>query len=123
MNIAKTDIMTKRLLVVDDEDGPRQSLNMIFSDDYDVTIATSGEEAIRFSSESPFHVVLTDIRMRGLSGIDVLREVKKLDSNTEVIVLTAYETLETARQAISLGASEYLKKPFDIEHIQNVVDR
>ena len=92
---------------------------MIFGDDYDVTIATSGEEAVEFSQErSRFHVVITDIRMRGLSGIDVLREVKKIDPHTEVIVLTAYETLETARQAISLGASEYLKKPFDLDHIQ-----
>lgn len=114
---------TKRLLVVDDEEGPRQSLNMIFSDDYDVTIATSGEEAIEFARTTRFNVVVTDIRMRGLSGIDVLREVKKIDPHIEVIVLTAYETLETARQAISLGASEYLKKPFDLDHIQKVVDR
>jgi len=111
----------KRLLVVDDEEGPRESLNMIFGDDYEVTIATSGEEAIEFSREQSFHVVVTDIRMRGLSGIDVLREVKKIDPHTEVIVLTAYETLETARQAISFGASEYLKKPFDLDHIQTVV--
>jgi len=65
----------------------------------------------------------TDIRMRGLNGIEVLREMKKIDPRTEVIVLTAYETLETARQAVSLGASEYLKKPFDLEHIQAVVGR
>ncbi len=113
----------KRLLVVDDEEGPRESLNMIFCDDFEVTIATSGEEAVQFSKEAPFDVVITDIRMRGMSGIDVLREVKQIDAHTEVIVLTAYETLDTARQAISLGASEYLKKPFDLDHIQKVVDR
>lgn len=113
----------KYLLVVDDEEGPRESLNMIFGDEYDVTIATSGEEAIEFARKKCFHVVVTDIRMRGLSGIDVLREVKKIDPHTEVIVLTAYETLETARQAISFGASEYLKKPFDLDHIQTVVER
>jgi len=123
MNAVKQDTVPKRLLVVDDEEGPRQSLNMIFSDDFDVTIATSGEEAIEFSKDNAFNVVITDIRMRGLSGIDVLREVKKIDSHTEVIVLTAFETLETARQAISFGASEYLKKPFDLDHIQRVVDR
>ncbi len=123
MTAANTDLSVKRLLVVDDEEGPRQSLNMIFSDDFDVTIATSGEEAIEFSSGNPFNVVITDIRMRGLNGIDVLREVKKIDPHTEVIVLTAFETLETARQAISLGASEYLKKPFDLDHIQKVVGR
>lgn len=120
---SSTDVLSKRLLVVDDEEGPRQSLNMIFCDDFNVTIATSGEEAVSFSKEQPFDVVITDIRMRGLSGIDVLREVKQIDPHTEVIVLTAYETLDTARQAISLGASEYLKKPFDLDHIQKVVDR
>ncbi len=123
MTDVATDTSMKRMLVVDDEDGPRQSLHMIFSDDFDVTIATSGEEAIELSTQNPYHLVITDIRMRGLSGIDVLREVKKIDSHTEVIVLTAFETLETARQAISLGASEYLKKPFDLDHIQKVVVR
>lgn len=122
MTTAPTALPAKRLLVVDDEEGPRESLNMIFCDDFDVTIARSGEEAIDFSKEAPFEVVITDIRMRGMSGIDVLREVKKIDAHTEVIVLTAYETLATARQAISLGASEYLKKPFDLNHIQKVVD-
>jgi len=117
----KTD--SRRLLIVDDEEGPRQSLNMIFSGVYDVTVAGSGEEAVAFSREQAFHVIITDIRMRGLSGIDVLREVKQIDPHTEVIVLTAYETLETARQSISLGASEYLKKPFDIDYIQKVVER
>jgi len=111
------------MLVVDDEEGPRQSLNMIFNDEFDVTMASSGEEAVRIAESNPFDVVITDIRMRGLSGIDVLREMKRLDKHTQVIVLTAFETLETARQAISLGASEYLKKPFDLEHIQNVVNR
>ena len=123
MTTAIHGLPAKRLLVVDDEEGPRESLNMIFCDDFDVTIATSGEEAIQFSKAAPFDVVITDIRMRGMSGIDVLREVKKIAAHTEVIVLTAFETLDTARKAISFGASEYLKKPFDLDHIQKVVDR
>ncbi len=113
----------RRLLVVDDEEGPRQSLEMIFSDDFDVSLASSGEEAVRLSRERPFNIVITDIRMRGMTGIDVLRELKQIDKHTEVIVLTAYETLESARQAISFGAADYLRKPFDLDHIQKVVDR
>ncbi|HAV14072.1 MAG TPA: hypothetical protein DCX06_11370 [Opitutae bacterium] len=123
MSEIKQNTSLRRMLVVDDEEGPRQSLNMIFSDDFDVTVASSGEEAIELFKRKSFNIVITDIRMRGLSGIDVLREVKQNDPNAEVIVLTAFETLETARQAISLGASEYLKKPFDLNHIQEVVDR
>lgn len=115
--------LKKRMLVVDDEEGPRQSLSMIFGDEFNVSMASSGEEAIKMAQEDPFQIVITDIRMQGLSGIDVLREMKQLDKHTEVIVLTAFETLDTARQAISLGASEYLKKPFDLEKIQHVVHR
>lgn len=123
MTILAPEKDSKRLLVVDDEEGPRQSLNMIFSDEYNVTVATSGEEAVKLAQHQPFDVVITDIRMRGISGMDVLREVKKVDRHTEVVILTAFETLDTARQAISLGASEYLKKPFDLDHIKKVVDR
>ena len=112
---------SRRLLIVDDDESPRESLRIIFCSNYDVTIASSGEEAIELSRTVPFGVVITDIRMCGLSGIDVLRELKKINSKTEVIILTAFETLETARQAINLGASDYLKKPFDVEHIQMVV--
>ena len=123
MESTKEDSRQGRMLVVDDEEGPRRSLGMIFGDVYQVTIADSGEEAIRLLAEAPFDVVITDIRMRGQSGIDVLRAVKQRQKHTEVIILTAYETLETAREAISLGASEYLKKPFDLDHIQKVVER
>ena len=123
MTVLAPEMAPKRLLVVDDEEGPRQSLNLIFSDDYDVTVAASGEEAVELAHQQHYDVVITDIRMRGLSGIDVLREIKSVDQNTEVVILTAFETLDTARQAISLGASEYLKKPFDLDHIRKVVDR
>lgn len=100
---------SRRLLIVDDDESPLESLRIIFCSNYDVSVASSGEEAIELSRAVPFGVVITDIRMRGLSGIDVLRELKEIDPKTEVIVLTAIETLETARQAINLGASDYLK--------------
>ena len=101
-----------RLLVVDDEEGPRKSLDLIFKDRFDVTLASSGEEAIRLSEASRFSVAIVDIRMEGISGIEVLRQCKRTSPFTEVIILTAYETLETARQALSFGASEYLSKAF-----------
>jgi signal transduction histidine kinase len=123
MNV-ETDLkQEKHLLVVDDEEGPRQSLNVIFGDVYSVTMAGSGEEAVELAKQQHFQVVVTDIRMQGLSGIDVLRSIKQIDPRTQVIVLTAFETLETARQAITLGATDYLRKPFDLEHIQTVVER
>ena len=73
--------------------------------------------------ENPVHVAILDIRMAGQSGIEVLRQMKALSPSIEVIMLTAYETLETARQAIRLGACDYLNKPFDIATIRESVKR
>ncbi len=94
------------LLIVDDDEGPRQSLDLIFRDQYKVTTASSGEEAVALSKKEPFAIAIVDIRMAGLSGIEVLKELKEIFPFTEVIILTAYESLDSARQAIANGASE-----------------
>jgi len=111
------------LLVVDDEEGPRQSLRMVFKSDYYVHAVESGDKAIEYVRNHPVHVVILDIRMAGQSGIEVLRQIKAISPSVEVIMLTAYETLETARQAIRLGACDYLNKPFDIATIRESVKR
>lgn len=113
----------KTLLVVDDEEGPRQSLRMVFRNDYIVHTVDSGEKALEFLRTNPVHTVILDIRMAGISGIEVLRQIKALAPQTEVIMLTAYETLETARQAIRHGACDYLSKPFDLPTIRDAVAR
>ena len=102
------------LLVVDDEEGPRTSLKVVFKNDYEVLIASNGADAIKLAHTNKVDVAILDILMHGMSGVDVLRELKQIDEDIEVIMLTAYETLETARQALRLGAREYLNKPFDI---------
>jgi len=113
----------KTLLVVDDEEGPRQSLRMVFRNDYLVHTVESGEKALDFLRTNPVHTVILDIRMAGISGIEVLRQIKAMAPQTEVIMLTAYETLETARQAIRHGACDYLSKPFDLPTIRDAVAR
>lgn len=113
----------KTLLVVDDEEGPRQSLRMVFRNDYLVHVVESGEKALEYLRSNPVHTVILDIRMAGISGIEVLRQIKALAPQTEVIMLTAYETLETARQAIRHGACDYLSKPFDLPTIRDAVAR
>ena len=102
------------LLVVDDEEGPRTSLKVVFKNDYDVLLASNGTDAVKLARSNKVDVAVLDILMHGMSGVDVLRELKQIDEDIEVIMLTAYETLETARQALRLGAREYLNKPFDI---------
>jgi two-component system sensor histidine kinase/response regulator len=107
------------LLVVDDEEGPRTSLKVVFKNEYDVLLATNGTEAVKIARENKVDIAILDILMHGMSGVDVLRELKQIDEEIEVIMLTAYETLETARQALRLGAREYLNKPFDITALRN----
>ena len=102
------------LLIVDDEEGPRTSLKVVFKNDYEVLLASNGTDAVKLARNHKVDVAVLDILMHGMSGVDVLRELKQIDEDIEVIMLTAYETLETARQALRLGAREYLNKPFDI---------
>jgi signal transduction histidine kinase len=102
------------LLVVDDEEGPRTSLRVVFKGEFEVLLASNGIDAMKLARTNKVDVAILDILMHGMSGVDVLRELKCIDEDIEVIMLTAYETLETARQALRLGAREYLNKPFDI---------
>ena len=109
------------LLVVDDEEGPRQSIRIVFKDEYNVLMAETGVAAVKLAKDTPIDVAILDIRMAGMSGIEVLNALKSIDDSTEVIMLTAYETLETARQALRLGACDYLNKPFDIPTVREAV--
>src|SRR5476649_899599 len=111
------------LLVVDDEEGPRHSLRMVFRHDFHVHAVDSGEQALAYARAHPVHLAILDIRMAGCSGIEVLRALKEIDPKIEVLMLTAYETLETARQALRLGACDYLSKPFDLSAIRDAVAR
>ena len=111
------------LLVVDDEEGPRTSLRVVFKNEFEVLLASNGVEALKLARGTKVDVAILDILMHGMSGVDVLRELKAIDDDIEVIMLTAYETLETARQALRLGAREYLNKPFDIAALRTAARR
>lgn len=102
------------LLIVDDDSGPRNSLKIIFNEDYEVLTAANGEEALELIKRQPVHAAILDIRMAGMTGIDLLGRIKTQDPDVAVIMLTAFETVETARQALRLGACDYLTKPFDL---------
>src|SRR5437867_3729696 len=98
------------LLIVDDEKGVRESTRFVFKDDYNVLMAHDGPTAIEIAQQHPIDAAVLDIRMPGMSGIDVLNRLKEIDPTIEVVMLTAFETLETARQALRLGACDYLNK-------------
>src|SRR5664280_2890072 len=79
------------MLVVDDEEGPRLSLRMVFKNDFRVHAVENGEKAIEFARHNPVDIAILDIRMAGRSGIEVLRSLKEIDPHVEIIMLTAYE--------------------------------
>jgi signal transduction histidine kinase len=111
------------LLVVDDEDGPRQSLRVIFKDEYDLLMAEDGPTAINLAQKHPIDVAVLDIRMAGMSGIEVLERLKYVNPDIEVIMMTAFETTDTIRQALRLRACDYINKPFDLATIRAAVSQ
>lgn len=111
------------LLIVDDEDGPRQSLRVIFKDDYDLLMAEDGPAAIELVQKHDIDVAVLDIRMAGMSGIEVLERLKYVKPDIEAIMMTAFETTDTMRQALRLRACDYINKPFDIATIRGAVSQ
>jgi signal transduction histidine kinase len=109
------------LLIVDDDEGVRSALWLLFRDSYQVLMAESGAKAVEIASGREIDVVICDIRMPAMGGIELLGKLKEIDAGTEVIMLTAYETLETAREALRLGACDYLSKPHSIEGMREAV--
>src|SRR4051812_46713309 len=109
------------LLIVDDEEGPRQSLRVIFKDDYELLLANDGPSAIELAKNNKVDVALLDIRMSGMSGIEVLERLKFVDPTIEVVMMTAFETTDTIRQALRLRACDYINKPFDISTMRAAV--
>jgi len=111
----------KRLLVIDDELGPRESLRFLFKDTYEVTCADSVDQGIAELRKNPPDTIIMDIKMPGKTGIQGLEEIRALDPQVSVVILTGFGSLETAQEALRHGATDYLKKPFDTDEIRKTV--
>src|SRR6266581_1893874 len=111
------------ILVVDDEMGPRESLKMILNPYYNVHLAERGGQAIEILGKYPVDLVTLDLKMPGLTGINVLEKVKQYDRDIEAIIITGYGSLDTAIEGLRLGAFDYISKPFDVNHILSLVRR
>ncbi|MAT66232.1 MAG: Fis family transcriptional regulator [Gammaproteobacteria bacterium] len=110
--------MSLNVLVVDDQRSPRRSLGLLLKNaGMQAGEAASGEEALAALQSGPYDVIVSDLRMDGMSGIDLLREVKNRFPQLPVILITAYGSIESAVEAMRLGAYDYLTKPFDEDEV------
>jgi len=114
---------TNRVLIIDDELGPRESLRILLKKEFDVYCADSVQRGLELMREKQPHVIVSDIRMPGTNGIEGLKLIREIDADTPVIMLTGYGALETAQEAIRLGANDYMKKPFDAHDMLAVIRR
>ena len=111
------------ILIVDDEVGPRESLRMILKPIYEVHSAENGQEAINFISQKKVDLVTLDLNMPVLPGIEVLKNIKKLQPDIEVIIVTAYGTEANEQEAIRNGAGDFISKPFSVTDIIAIVSK
>src|SRR5687767_11243099 len=112
-----------RILVVDDELGPRESLRMLLKPSYLIHTADGGRAALEEIPRYQPDIVIMDIKMPEMDGLEVLRRIKRADASIEVIMITAYASLETVKLALTHGAFEYLIKPFSRQDLEDVVRR
>jgi len=111
-----------KILVVDDDQGMREFLEiLLIRDGYEVAIARGGKEAIGLCKKHKFDLVITDLKMPGIDGIDVLKNIKEISPETMVILITAYASGETAVAAMKEGAYDYLEKNFDVDDLKAVI--
>jgi DNA-binding NtrC family response regulator len=115
--------MTGRILIVDDEDIVVKSCIRILSDEHEVDDASNGRDALLKIEEESYDLVILDIMMPGMDGIEVLRRIKETHPDVDVVMVTGLSQIDTAVQAMKLGALDYISKPFDPDELALVVQR
>lgn len=116
--------MKTKILVVDDEPSHRQMLEAVLTaDGYEVQQANDGQEAINSVEERFYDLILMDVRMSRVSGIEALKKIKELSPGIPIIIMTAYASVSTAVDALKSGAYDYLTKPLDIEELKILVSK
>ena len=116
-------IFGKSILVVDDQEVVRRSLLRSLADTHcNLEAVESGDEALQAMGAHPFDLVMLDLRMPGMDGMSVLRTIKEKWPESEVVILTGYPSVETAKEAIRLGAYDYLAKPVSPDDVMRVAD-
>jgi DNA-binding NtrC family response regulator len=117
--------MAEKILIVDDEPDMLKLLSMIIREktSYEVTTTNNPVEALDLAQKTPFDLVITDLKMPGLDGIELLDAVKKVDEDIPFIIITAYSSVEAAAEAIQKGGFDFITKPFRKEQILFTIDK
>ncbi|MGO4889580.1 sigma-54-dependent transcriptional regulator [Anaerobacillus sp. MEB173] len=113
----------KKILIIDDEPAICSSLSFALEDDYEVTTTTNPEEGIALIQEDPFHICLLDLKIGSVSGIDVLVQLKEIQENLIVIMITAYGDITTSVEALQKGAFSYLTKPINMDELFTTIEK
>lgn len=114
---------TKKIIVTDDRVGIRNLLREILSGEYTVYLAENGEKTVEIVKEQEIDLILLDLKMSGLDGLETLSLIKTYSPETKVLLMTAYEELETINEAKRRGALGHITKPFDIDELLEIVNR
>jgi two-component system response regulator PilR (NtrC family) len=112
------------LLIVDDEQGMRQLLSLVFGRaGHSVRAAENGRRAVEMLREAAADLIISDVRMPDMGGIELLRAARELSPDVAVVMMTAFATVETAREAFKLGADDFIQKPFDVDELKLIVEK
>ena len=116
--------MPKKILIIDDEEGVRESLKLILGDRYNLILTDNGPQGLECLAKSrDISLVLLDIKMPRMNGFDILKEIHGKYPDVKVVMITGYRSVETAAEAVRLGATGYIVKPFKSEEILNCVNK
>ncbi len=115
--------MKKKILICDDSEGIRESLKLILEDDFELTFAKDGLEAVEFVEQKPFDLALLDIKMPRLNGLEALKQIRKIKPDLKVLFVTGYQSTDVAKEAIKLGANDYIIKPFSSQELKETVQK
>src|ERR687886_392561 len=113
------------LLIVDDEPGMRQLLTHVFGRGagHAVRAAENGAKALELLRQEPADLIISDVKMPDMNGIELLRRVREFSPDVSVVLMTAFATVETAREAFKLGADDFIQKPFDVDELKLIVEK
>ena len=115
--------MRKKILICDDEEGIRESLKLILEKDYDLVFAQNGDEAINSMRKMSVDITILDIKMPKKDGLETLRELMKINPKSKVVIATGYKSVDIAKEAINIGAIDYIVKPFDSKTVTKSIEK